>query len=83
MTAQNPKANQPPVQVESKVLDAAAVLAAAVGKEKARNGTDIELVESLESTILRMEATEGAWEKAAAAISTLASSRAESRMKAP
>jgi len=81
MTKQKPAAEQPAPQVESRVLDATTVLAASVNSEKARKSTDLDLLESLESTILRIDAPDNAWEKAAAAISKLASSRAESRMK--
>ena len=83
MTDQKPAAEQPKPEVASTVLDATSVLAASVKKEKARKTTDHELLESLESTILRIDAPDNAWEKAAAAINRLASSRAESRMKTP
>jgi hypothetical protein len=81
MTTQKPAAEQPAAQVGSNVLDATSVLAASVKREKARKGTDLELVESLESTILRVDAPDSAWEQAAAAIKKLALSRAESRME--
>lgn len=81
MTEQKPVPEQPMPEVESTVLDAASVLAASVKEEKARQSTDHELLESLEATILRIDAPDNAWEKAAAAINKLASSRAETRMK--
>lgn len=83
MTEQKPAAEQLAAQVESQVLDAMSVLAAAVKREKARKGTDLELVKLLESTILRVDAPDDAWAKAAVAIKKLASSRAESRMEIP
>jgi hypothetical protein len=66
---------------DSKPLGPATVLAAAVTKEKAREGADLELVQLLESTVLRVDATDGAWAKAAAAIGELALARAQSRME--
>ena len=80
MTEQKPAVEQPIAQVEATVLDATSVLAASVKREKAIKGSDVELVELLESTILRVDAPDGAWEKAATAILKLASSRAESGM---
>ena len=73
---------QPTPQVDPIGLSADSVLCASVKKEKARKDNDPELLELLESTILQVDAPDNAWEKAAFAISKLASSRAVSRMKA-
>lgn len=53
------------------------VLAECVSREKERAGVDAALIAVLESTVLRADATEAAWEKAATAIKALATSRAE------
>jgi hypothetical protein len=76
-------AEQSVAQGESKVLDATSVLAASVKREKAIKRADIELIELLESTILRVDASNDACEKAAAAIMKLASSRSELGMEIP
>ena len=55
------------------------VLAECVSRERQRTGVDVDLIAVLESTVLRADATEGAWDKAATAIRTLAASRAETR----
>ncbi len=55
------------------------VLAECVSREKERTGVDTELIEVLESTVLRVDATEVAWEKAATAIRALAARRAEAQ----
>jgi hypothetical protein len=75
-TAEHPVGNTDP-----KPLDSASVLAAAVMKEKAKEGADLELIQLLESTVLRVDATDAAWSKAADAIVKLASARAQSRME--
>lgn len=66
---------------DSKPPDPATVLAAAVKKEKAKEGADLELVQLLESTVLRVDATEGVWAKAATAIGEIALARAKSRLE--
>jgi hypothetical protein len=77
MTEQKPAAEQAAAKVDSKVLDATSLLEASVKREKAIKGTDVELIELLESTVLRVDSTDNACEKAAAAIMKLASLRAE------
>jgi len=81
MTPQDPAAEQVAAQFGSPGLNAASVLAATVEKEKARKDTDLELIESLESTILRADAPDSVWEQTVAAIKKLALSRAKSRME--
>jgi hypothetical protein len=76
----SPSDEPAPQEVDSPTLDAASVLAASVNTETAREDTDLELLELLKSTILRVDASDGAWEMAAVAIKKLAASRAESRM---
>lgn len=76
VTAESANVTPPP-------LDAKAVLAAAVQKEKARAGADIDVIEALESTILRVDAAEGAWEQALAKLRAIASSRVDKQLGAP
>lgn len=81
MTTQKPVTEQDAVQVHDTALDAPSVLAASLKRETAREDTDLELLGLLESTILRVDASDGSWEQAAAAIKKLVLSRTESRMK--
>lgn len=83
MTEQTSAAEQCAAVVESSVLDATSLLAASIKREGTIVGADTELVGLLESTILRVDAPDDACERAAAAIVTLASSRAASRMALP
>lgn len=62
------------------ILTPASVLAATVEREKSREEVDQELILALESTVLRVDAADGAWDKAAAEIRKLAATRAESRL---
>ncbi|MBS1985341.1 MAG: hypothetical protein JST16_14340 [Bdellovibrionales bacterium] len=83
MTKNDAVENDSAREVRSEILDATTVLAASVVKEKARKSTDLGLLEILESTVLRVDAADNAWEKAAEAIGKLATSRAELRMMTP
>lgn len=62
------------------ILTPASVLAATVKREKSRKEVDRDLILALESTVLRVDAADGAWNNAAAAIKKLAAKRAESRL---
>lgn len=83
MTKKMAAKNTPASPAKSQLPDVTSVLAAAVTEERARKSTDVDLLEALESTVLRVDAADSAWEKAAEAIRKLASTRAESRMKMP
>jgi hypothetical protein len=63
------------------VGSASAVLATAIRNEKSQKDIDADLLGILEASILRVDATANAWEKAAIAIEKLAGNRAQARLE--